>query len=205
MKKVNKEQLRMQMLAGIITEGQYKAKLNENIESFEDYISGMFDMSIPEDTEGSFTGVWEKSEYANPESYDEADEFIRLEQYLESVGGKATLEGNPDIMLELLPNGDIKFSANLSLNEEEGDYDENSWNAIAMGNHEEALKKILGEKYNDSKINFFNGVNENTLTITSKIYGNPIRVFATEHDKNGKIVDWEFEDYSQIPFDDYLF
>jgi hypothetical protein len=30
MKKVNKETLRMQMLAGIITEGQYKAKLNEN-------------------------------------------------------------------------------------------------------------------------------------------------------------------------------
>ena len=30
MKKTNKETLRMQMLAGIITEGQYKAKLNEN-------------------------------------------------------------------------------------------------------------------------------------------------------------------------------
>ena len=29
--KMNKEQLRMQMLAGIITEGQYKAKLNENM------------------------------------------------------------------------------------------------------------------------------------------------------------------------------
>ena len=28
--KMNKEQLRMQMLAGIITEGQYKVKLNEN-------------------------------------------------------------------------------------------------------------------------------------------------------------------------------
>jgi hypothetical protein len=27
---MNKEQLRMQMLAGIITEGEYKAKLNEN-------------------------------------------------------------------------------------------------------------------------------------------------------------------------------
>ncbi len=116
MKKVNKETLRMQMLAGIITESQYKVKLNE----------------------------------------------------------------------------------------EEGDYDENSWNAIAMGNHEEALKKILGEKYNDSKINLFWGVNENTLTITSKVYGNPDMVFATEHDKNGKIVDWEFEDYSKIPFDDYL-
>jgi hypothetical protein len=33
MKKVNKETLRMQMLAGIITEGQYKAKLNENVDN----------------------------------------------------------------------------------------------------------------------------------------------------------------------------
>ena len=31
---MNKETLRMQMLAGIITEGQYKAKLNENIENW---------------------------------------------------------------------------------------------------------------------------------------------------------------------------
>ena len=110
---MNKETLRMQFLSGIITEGEYKQKLSENIESFEDYISGMFDMSIPEDTEGSFTGVWEKYEYANPELYDDADEFIRLEQYLKSTGGKATLEGNPDIMLELLPNGDIEFSTFL--------------------------------------------------------------------------------------------
>ena len=33
MKKVNKETLRMQMLAGIITESQYKAKLNENVDN----------------------------------------------------------------------------------------------------------------------------------------------------------------------------
>jgi hypothetical protein len=32
-KNMNKETLRMQMLAGIITEGQYKAKLNENMDS----------------------------------------------------------------------------------------------------------------------------------------------------------------------------
>ena len=32
---MTKEQLRMQMLAGIITEGQYKAKLNENITAEE--------------------------------------------------------------------------------------------------------------------------------------------------------------------------
>ena len=36
---MNKEQLRMQMLAGIITEGQYKAMLNEN----EPYVPYHFD------------------------------------------------------------------------------------------------------------------------------------------------------------------
>jgi hypothetical protein len=36
---MNKETLRMQMLAGIITEGQYKAKLNEN----EEYVPYQFD------------------------------------------------------------------------------------------------------------------------------------------------------------------
>jgi hypothetical protein len=33
---MTQEQLRMQMLAGIITEGQYKVKLNENILSVND-------------------------------------------------------------------------------------------------------------------------------------------------------------------------
>jgi hypothetical protein len=36
---MTQEQLRMQMLAGIITEGQYKAKLNEN----EEYVPYQFD------------------------------------------------------------------------------------------------------------------------------------------------------------------
>ncbi len=36
---MNKETLRMQMLAGVITESQYKAQLNENIESLSSYFS----------------------------------------------------------------------------------------------------------------------------------------------------------------------
>jgi hypothetical protein len=36
---MNKETLRMQMLAGIITESQYKTKLNESIESLSSYYS----------------------------------------------------------------------------------------------------------------------------------------------------------------------
>jgi hypothetical protein len=36
---MTQEQLRMQMLAGIITEGQYKAKLNENEENIADFLN----------------------------------------------------------------------------------------------------------------------------------------------------------------------
>ena len=40
---MTQEQLRMQMLAGIITESQYKEKLNENIKYTEDEASKLFD------------------------------------------------------------------------------------------------------------------------------------------------------------------
>jgi hypothetical protein len=128
------ETLRMQMLSGIITESEYKAKLNENIEQLEDYISNLFDMSVPEDTTGQFNGVWEKSEYADKEAYDDAEEFNKLIQHLKSNGGKATLEGNPNIMLRLLPNGDIKFSANLdSMNENKKPKSKKSLNENFVG------------------------------------------------------------------------
>jgi hypothetical protein len=112
---LNEQFRRMQRLAGIITEEQY---LNENIEQFEDYVSDMFNMSIPEDSEEGeyFEGVWEKEEYGDEEAYD-TEEWYSLTDYLKSVGGKATLEGNPDIDLELMPNGDIKFGATVTLDE----------------------------------------------------------------------------------------
>ena len=44
--------------------------------------------------------------------------FMDLAAHLNSVGGKDALEGNPDIHLELLSNGDIKWSADVSLNED---------------------------------------------------------------------------------------
>ena len=45
---MNKEQLRIQMLAGIITEGQYKATLNEEalVDSFQDYYIANKDTKI---------------------------------------------------------------------------------------------------------------------------------------------------------------
>jgi hypothetical protein len=39
---MNKELLRMQMLAGILTEGQYKAKLNESLEDLEKKVFNFF-------------------------------------------------------------------------------------------------------------------------------------------------------------------
>lgn len=88
--------------------------LKENISKFEDYISGMFDMSVSE-KEGFQTGVWEKEEYAS-DAYEGTD-FSDLSTYLGSVGGKATLEGNPDITVKLLDSGDIKWSADVTLDE----------------------------------------------------------------------------------------
>ncbi len=111
---LNEEFLRMQKLAGIINENQY---LNENIKQFEDYISDMFNSSVPENAEEGkyFEDVWEKEEYGDEEAYD-TKEWYDLTNYLKSIGGKTTLEGNPDIDLELLPNGDIKFGAVITLN-----------------------------------------------------------------------------------------
>lgn len=94
---------------------QYTEDLNENISKFDDYISGMFDMSVDEE-EGSQTGVWKKEEYAS-DAYEGTD-FSDLSNYLGSVDGKATLEGNPDITVELLDSGDIKWSADVTLDED---------------------------------------------------------------------------------------
>ena len=112
MTQLNEQFRRMQVLAGIITEGQ----LNEYIEQVDDYISGMWDASVSDEMEEGeyFEGVWEKEEYGDEEEYESADEFNALSKYLASVGGKATLEGNPDIDVELLPNGDIKFGATVT-------------------------------------------------------------------------------------------
>ena len=106
---------RFQQLAGI--KPLYGNKLNENISMFSDYISSLYDADV-EEKEGFQSGIWEKEEYGDPKAYKEADKFISLMSYLDSVGGKATLEGNPDINLELLPGGDIQWSANVTLSEE---------------------------------------------------------------------------------------
>jgi hypothetical protein len=141
---LSEEFRRMQKLAGIITEEQ----LNENIEQFEDYISGMWDASVSDEMEEGeyFEGVWEKEEYGDEEAYPNADEFNALSKYLASVGGKDTLEGNPDIDVELLPNGDIKFGATVTLDElpsdEEYKFDPASF-FLAMDSNDPMAKTLI--------------------------------------------------------------
>jgi hypothetical protein len=115
---MNKEFLHMQKLAGIITEGEYKAKMNENNES-EDFLDQMIDGSIPEDSEEGerVVGVWEASEYADEEEYGEAaEEFKATHQYILDNGGEITIEGNPDVTYTALDNGDIKYDLIVTLN-----------------------------------------------------------------------------------------
>ena len=72
-----------------------------------------------------------------------------------------------------------------------------NWNEIAVSNHENALEKELGDEgYKNANVGW--GVDENSLTVSSKIYpydGNSERVFKTEHDKFGNIIDSELIEY----------
>ena len=108
---MNKSQLR-QIIRKEIRSSLKRMNEQQTIDDFEDYISALFDMSAPEDAEEGeiISGIWEKSEYAS-DAYDDPEVFMALSKYLASVGGKATLEGNPDISLNLVKNGDIAWSA----------------------------------------------------------------------------------------------
>ena len=85
-----------------------------------DYVKGMFNSSVY-DYEGIQSDVWSKAEYAAT-SPGEGSVFMDLVDHLKSVGGKDVLEGNPDVYnepdvyLELLPNEDIQWKAEIILN-----------------------------------------------------------------------------------------
>ena len=88
-----------------------KEGINPNSE-IADYIEGMFNSSVY-DYEGIQQDVWSKAEYAST-SYGEGSVFMDLVDHLKSVGGKDVLKGNPDIYLELLPNEDIQWKAEVT-------------------------------------------------------------------------------------------
>jgi hypothetical protein len=74
---MNKEQLRMQMLAGIITEGKYKAMLNENVEDYYGEIQA---------AEDEFRGGMETGDYTE-EEYLEALLDASDEELMDFQGG----------------------------------------------------------------------------------------------------------------------
>ena len=121
---MNNEFLKMQKLAGLITESQYKEKLNEisHPEEIESFLNGMIDSSIPEDAnEGEeVNGVWEAAEYTDEDNYDVDDvmRFKNAHQYILKNGGTITIEGNPDVTYKALKNGDIEYSMIITLSED---------------------------------------------------------------------------------------
>ena len=83
-------------------------------EEMEDYVSAMYNSDVDQEAEEGFqSDVWSKAEYAS-NAYNESSIFLELIDHLKSVGGKDVVEGNPDIELELLPNEDIRWSANVT-------------------------------------------------------------------------------------------
>jgi hypothetical protein len=87
----------------------------------------------------------------------------------------------------------------IKLKEMEGDPNDyaesDDWNMKAMDNHIKAMEIELGDEYEKSSINVGWGVDENSLTISSKIYGNPTMVFRTMHNEGGDIEDQELTEY----------
>jgi hypothetical protein len=137
--------------------------LKEEINSeLEDYIVGLFDQSVEEE-EGLQDGVWEKEEYAS-DDYEDAEVFLELIDYLKSTGGKYTLEGDPDINLELLPNGDIKWSANVVF---ESLKENNSGLYIT---YDEDITDIRGSKGETRRIGFSKPVNFENSAMNDAIY-----------------------------------
>lgn len=68
-----------------------------------------------------------------------------------------------------------------------------------MDNHISALIEYCNNKlkdhggYNKLSINLCNGVNENDMTVSSKIY--TLGMFYTEHDEEGDIINQQFESF----------
>ncbi len=84
---MNKETLRMQMLAGVITESQYKEKLNEGGDSnLNKYLLFLFDfIDLGDDYEpGPQSFTFEKEEWADEDMYDNAEMFWPAYEYVSS-------------------------------------------------------------------------------------------------------------------------
>jgi len=97
------EQLRMQMLAGIITEGEYKAKLNENIDlSLQ---NNMYVVSY-EDPEENLNGV---RAYIDKDTFDGSKgDFIR-DNFMITGKNFENINLSPEEKIELETKGYIQL------------------------------------------------------------------------------------------------
>jgi hypothetical protein len=94
-----------------LAEGIIKEVMDEEM---VDYVVNMFNMDVDDrEEEGPQSGVWSRAEYSS-DAYEDSKLFDDISDHLKSVGGKDVVEGNPDITIQLLRNGDIKWSANVT-------------------------------------------------------------------------------------------
>ncbi len=121
-----------------LTEGKLLKEGIPQESEIADYVEAMFNDSVVE-KEGFQSDIWTKEEYAAT-SRGEGSVFMDLAAHLNSVDGKDALEGNPDIHLELLSNGDIKWSADVTL--DEGAIKEESFGAAGT---DKRTGQVIGE------------------------------------------------------------
>ena len=88
--KMTQEQLRMQMLAGIITEGQYKAKLNENEINRFDYnnMYGFKWNNLPQNPNDMLFNYDDDEELSKGEFWDSDNIATQPEDHMPTYGAK---------------------------------------------------------------------------------------------------------------------
>jgi hypothetical protein len=123
----------------------------QNNDEVEEFLDGMINMSIPEDSEEGeeVKGVWEASEYADEDAYGEAaQEFTNTHKHIMDQGGEITIEGNPDVTYKALPNGDIQYSLIVTLDEGKKKYYKDA--EADDAEHIKALEKDMKDDKNSS-------------------------------------------------------
>ena len=117
--KNNLSEARLQFLAGVINENEFKQLAENQIpQDVEEFLNGMINMSIPEDAEAGemVTGIWDASEYTDETAYGEAaNEFKAAYDYINNQGGTVTIPGNPDVTYTSTQDGNIGYSLKVTL------------------------------------------------------------------------------------------
>ena len=148
---MTQEQLRMQMLAGIITEGQYKAKLNENIT----YQGGTEDMPYRKDII-----VNDKPYLTSSTTKDEQQEianFLEVEVTIDQMYEPEQLANvlGYDSVKDLAAAIAKKYGVELTLDLEEDQYKEKlEENSDKMKYLEDALRNVWNMGKDNNPIDF---------------------------------------------------